>query len=670
MATIKLETFTPGTPVVNLTNFAAKLQNAVNNAAPGTVIDCTSYSGRVNFRTPINITRSVTLLFGNITLGYTGAGNTNMFNVYAPNVKIKGVSRAGVNSTDQSVTRLFMTTQGAGYHIFVGATAEIAETQNWVSRHGFELHDIELKGVASIIEVDDDNESAVYSKTGAGGLHIIKGSPFSSTEFIDDVVLSNVLVDGARNHGIYILGARSSALKNCTVLNAAGHGFMMDGGKSNIIESCRAESCKLAGFHIKEEQYTTLEGCLTRLSGLGFFLRSTKSVTLSTCGAENNIDRGRQPLNYKVTVNVPMTFTIDDVGPVHIFAFDGSSYLVYGQQNYDYCGGYAQTTRYGYTCIEGKQVRQLQVSTSNIGFECGTNGDCPQGFKCVQGVCVADSNNNVWVKVGAKPSGGNIYRGPGSHMHDPNGNGGIEFHTGWNEGEELRVYGSADTEDYGYVKLLLGGLGVPGGGKKRRLKSILNPNGNSGCPCAVDADCPEGFTCDSQTNYCVPDTNSVDANDAPLWTLLGNKPNIDTPVYQHATLPVQLHTGWGEAEDLIQRMYYRNNNSAFDFANEATVLNACYSHDPGNRGTSIFYVNGMTTHFKFVDAFYNTEIINPIMKQPFATKYKMMFLYNSAEGWDRLPSYSLEGGNMSTYQYTTTPDLDYLQVADVLDLVD
>jgi len=144
MATIKLETFAPGTPQVSATNFVAKLQNAVNNAAPGTVIDCTSYAGRVNFRTPINITRSVTLLFGNITLGYTGAGNTNMFNVYAPNVKIKGVSRAGVSTTDQSVTRLFMTTQGAGYHIFVGATAEMAETQSWVSRHGFELHDIEL----------------------------------------------------------------------------------------------------------------------------------------------------------------------------------------------------------------------------------------------------------------------------------------------------------------------------------------------------------------------------------------------------------------------------------------------------------------------------------------------------------------------------------------------
>ena len=671
MATIKLETFAPGTPQVSATNFVAKLQNAVNNAAPGTVIDCTSYAGRVNFRTPINITRSVTLLFGNITLGYTGAGNTNMFNVYAPNVKIKGVSRAGVSTTDQSVTRLFMTTQGAGYHIFVGATAEMAETQSWVSRHGFELHDIELKGLASLIEVDDDNESTVYTRTGAGGLHIIKGSPFSSTEFIDDVVLSNVLVDGARNHGIYMLGARSSALKNCTVLNAGGHGYMMDGGKSNIIESCRAELCKLAGFHIKEEQYTTLESCLTKLSGLGFFLRSTKSVTLSTCGAENNIDRGRQPYNYRVTVNVPMTFTIDDVGPLHQFAFDGSSYLVYGQQNYDFCGGDAQTTRYGYTCIEGKQVRQLQVSTSYTRFECTENGDCPEGFKCVEGLSVVDINNtNQWQKVGAKPSGGEIYRGPGSQMHDPNGNGGIEFHTGWDQREELRVYGVLETEDYGYVKFGTRSPRRTGGPLGRRLKSILNPNGNSGCPCAIDADCPQGFTCDPQTNYCVPDTGSVDANDAPLWTLLGNKPNIDTPVYQHATLPVQFHTGWDDGEELIQRMYYRNNNSAFDFANEATVLNACYSHDPGNRGTSIFYVNGMTTHFKFVDAFYNTEIINPLIKQPFGTKYKMMFLLDTGETWQRYPSYSMEGSNMQTYAYSTTPDLDYLQVADVLDLTD
>lgn len=663
MATIKLETFAPGGPAVQATTFISKLQNAVNNAAAGTVIDCTSYTGRINFRAPINITKSVTLIFGNITLGFTGPSNTNMFNVYAPNVKIKGVRNTGTGNSDLSVTRFLMTTQGAGYHIFVGATAEMAESQNWVSRYGFELHDIELKGIASIIEVDDDEESTVYSKTGAGGLHIIKGSPFSSTEYIDDVVLSNVLVDGTRNHGILMLGARSSTLKNCTVLNAGGHGFMMDGGKSNIIESCRAESCKLAGFHIKEEQYTSLEGCLTRLSGLGYFLRSTKSVILTSCGAENNIDRGLQPYNYRVTVNVPMTFTIDDVGPSHQYAFDGSSYLVYGQQNFDYCGGDAQTTRYGYTCIDGKQVRQLQASTSNIGFDCGTNGDCPEGFKCVEGVCVADANNNVWTKAGAKPSGGEIYRGPGSQMHDPNGNGGIELHTGWGDAEELRVYGSAGTEDYGHVKLLLKG-------KKRRLKSILVPDVNSDCPCAIDADCPEGFKCDSKTNYCLPDTESVDANDAPLWTLLGNKPGIDTPVYQHATLPVQYHDGWTNAEDLFQRLYTVNNNSAFDFTNEATVLNACYSHDPGNRGTSIFYVNGMTTHFKCVGACYNTEMLNPIMKQPFGTKYKMMFIINVGESYDRWPSHNIEGGDLSSYTYSTTPDFDYLMVSDVLDLTD
>lgn len=672
MATIKLETFAPGTPAVQATTFISKLQNAVNNAAAGTVIDCTSYTGRINFRAPINITKSVTLLFGNITLGYTGPSNTNMFNVYAPNVKIKGVRNTGTGNSDLSVTRFLMTTQGAGYHIFVGATAEMAESQNWVSRYGFELHDIELKGIASIIEVDDDEESSVYSRTGAGGLHIIKGSPFSSTEYIDDVVLSNVLVDGTRNHGILMLGARSSTLKNCTVLNAGGHGFVMDSGKSNMIESCRAESCKLAGFYIKEEQYTSLEGCLTKLSGLGYFLRSTKSVTLSSCGAENNIDRGMQPYNYDVTVKVPMTFTIDDVGPLHQYAFDGSSYLVYGQQNYDYCGGDAQTTRYGYTCIEGKQVRQLQVSTSNIGFECAQNGDCPQGFKCVDNLSVADINNtNEWEKIGAKPSGGEIYRGPGFQMHITNGNSGrIELHTGWGDAEELRVYGVLETEDYGYVKFGTRSPRRTGGPAGRRLKSILIPDNNSNCPCAVDADCPAGFKCESKGNYCIPDTESVDVNNDPLWSLLGNKPGINTPVYQHAFLPVQYHEGWTNAEDLFQRMYQRNNNSAFDFTNEATVLNACYSHDPGNRGTSIFYVNGMTTHFKCVNAFYNTEILNPVMKQPFGTKYKIMFMMNTGETWDRWPSYSIEGGHIQTYVYNNAPDFDYLMVSDVLDMTD
>jgi len=663
MATVKLETFSPGLPVVQAASFAAKLQNAVKNAAPGTVIDCTSYSGRITFRAPINITRSVTLLFGNLTLTYSGTGNTNMFNVYAPNVKIMGASRS-TTVGDAGVTQFVMNGAGAGYHVFVGATVEMAEQENWVSRNGFELRNVELKGIASDIAVDDDQQSTLYNSTGAGGVHIIKGSPFSESEFINDVVLQNVVVNGTRNHGILILGAMSAIIENCTVLNAAGHGFMLDSGKSNIINSCRAESCKLAGFMIKDEKYTLIDGCMTKLSGLGYFLRSTKSVTLNSCGAENNIDRGIQPYSCKVTVNVPMTFTIDDIGVTNQLSFDGSSYLVYGQTSSSDCNNSFASSRYGYTCVDGTQIRRLLVGEGlSNSFVCSRDGDCPDGFMChEEGVCVPDVTNQVWLQIGAKPGGGAIYRGPGIKTHDA-ADGSIELHTDWDDGEEYRIYGSSDTEDYGYVKLSRAGKG------KRRLKSIIVSGGNSGLACSETEPCPEGFTCDLVNGYCRPDLSSVDADNNPLWRLLGDKPDILLPVYE-GPFGIQFHTGWGDADELVQRLYTQQNNTDFDFTNEGTVLNACFSKDPGNRGTSITYLNGQTTHFKCVDAFYNVRIQNPVIKQPFGTKYKMMFLKNDYEAWDRYPSFRLEGANVSSYRYRVEDDFDFIQIADVLDLID
>jgi hypothetical protein len=647
MATIKLETFAPGNTQVLANNFLTKLQNAVNNAPNGSVIDCTSYTGRISFRVPVNITRSVTLLFGNVTLNFSGAANQNMFNVYAPNVKIKGV-----NNTNAGATQFAMAAGGSGYHIFVGATAPMAEQQNWASRHGFELHDIQLKGIASVVERGKD-ETADYTVVGCGGLHIVKGSPFSHSEFIDDVVLQNVQVNGARNHGILILGARGAVVNNCTVINAGGHGFMLDSGKSNVMQSCRAEACWLAGFLIKEEKYTSLEGCLATLSALGFFMRATKSVTLTSCGAENNVDRTeneqvRLPLAMNVPVHVPLTFILDDIGRDYSGVYNGTNYLVAGGFNDTDCGR-TGSMRYGYVCTGKTLCPQIITSTTRL-----TQTD--DGFKEENGYRVPDLESGWWYQVGTKPTGP-IYAYDG-HASQPHQNEyqRIEFHTGWGDAEDLRIYGQQDPEEFGYTTI-----------EGRRVRQLILSDGATELkPAETDPICPLGFK--NEDGQCAFSKEAQDGNGNLIWNYIGEKNGGS--VYMHPTGILKYDNV--DVNDPIMREIYQTNNSTLtDFTNDGTVLQACYSKDPGNRNGSVFYANAGTTHIRALNYFYNLNIISPILSQRLGCKYLIRIDVNlkSYEGvaW---PNYRMTGFSYASLHYQEESDLDYIKKADILDNLD
>jgi hypothetical protein len=649
MATIKLETFTPGNAQILATNFITKLQNAVNNAPNGSVIDCTSYTGRISFRVPVNITRSVTLLFGNVTLNFSGAANQNMFNVYAPNVKIKGV-----NNTNAGATQFAMAAGGSGYHVFVGATQAMAEKEGWVSRHGFELHDVELKGIASIIK-DTEESKPNYGFIGCGGVHIVKGSPFSHSEFIDDVVLQNVQVNGARNHGILMLGARGAVVNNCTVINACGHGYMLDSGKSNVMQSCRAEACYLAGFLIKGEKYTSLEGCLATLSGLGFFVRATKSVTLTSCGAESNVDRTENqkigmPQSMNVPVYVPLTFMLDDIGR-NKGTFNGTNYVISGGFSVSEDCARAEDARYGYVCTGKVLCPQIITKTTLL-----KEGD--EGFINNNGTIVPDLESGMWYQVGTKPTGSiYAYDGKAYQPHQEE-NQRVEFHTGWGDAEDLRIYGQQDPEEYGYTTI-----------EGRRVRQLISADNTTQLQAYEKGypQCPPGFYTDGG-GWCYPDTKLTDDNGNLIWNYIGDKNGGS--VHQHPAGIIKYDAVYTDQTPL--REIYKSNNSALtDFTNEGTLLQACYSKDPGNRKGSVFYTNPKTAHIRAMQSYYSLRISVPVISQRLACKYLIRFeLGDRRIEESPWPNYRLEGFAYENAQYQEEGDMDFVKIADILDLTD
>ena len=330
MATIKLETFPPGTSGnTAATLFASKLQYAVTTAVAGTVIDCTSYSGNITLTTGITITKSVTLLFGNLTLTMKSNGN-NMFNVVAPNVKIVGVSRSTKTGAVDGKTAFVLTGAAGGYHIFCGNNSSSGPSSSWASYSGLILDSFDCLGVQSAFT---NNAGVVsYTNRGTGGIQILEGNPDQSNTNVQNVQIRNVFINGTTNHGIMIHGGMTSKLQNCRVSAAGGHAYYIAGGSTSMsLDTCYATSATLAGFCIHNTSYSTLTNCASDSCGVGYWLRNATTTTLVGCGAEASVVRSQMPNNLGITVpSSAGTITINDIGSDNVNFIRGASYFISG----------------------------------------------------------------------------------------------------------------------------------------------------------------------------------------------------------------------------------------------------------------------------------------------------------------------------------------------------
>ncbi len=320
MATVQLSSV-PGT------NLTQKLQNAAANNTmypAGTVFDCTLYKGAQTLTSTVRIVRKgAKFIFGSINLSYTPSSG-NMFEIYAPNVTIEGVTRSTTeDSGTQGSTRFVMDIVNQGYHIITLPSSNVS----WASSNSLTIKNCQFLGKAS--EYTSSGGTAVYSIVGAGGIMITEGDPEVSGN-ISNVILDNVLVHSARYHGITIFGGITSSITNCRVSNAAGHGFYITGSTTSTkLDTCFASGNTLAGFCLQDTTYSTLINCASDSNGLGYWLRNSSNCTLVSPGAEQNLVRSSIPNQLGVTLpNSAGTITLNDVGSDYTSIIKGTSYLL------------------------------------------------------------------------------------------------------------------------------------------------------------------------------------------------------------------------------------------------------------------------------------------------------------------------------------------------------
>lgn len=320
--------------------FTAKLQNACTSTQypEGTVFDCsgfTSVSVPSQFITgTITITRAgITLLFSEGDFIWNPTGGTpldaNMFDVVAPNVTIIGVSRSAKDSVSTNgATRFVMNSPSTGYHVYTRPNAT-----TFASADSLTIMNCDFVGVKSVYTSSGGNVN--YSTTGAGGILLTEGNVDQPNSNLNNVMISEVLVSGAKQHGIMIYGGMASKLQNVRVRNAGGHGFYIAGSTtSTSLDACYASGNHLAGFCINDTTYSTLTSCASDSNGLGYWMRNANSVTLNSCGAEACEVRSSIPNNLGITVkNSAGTVLINDIGSDNVNFIKGTSFLFTGGEN-------------------------------------------------------------------------------------------------------------------------------------------------------------------------------------------------------------------------------------------------------------------------------------------------------------------------------------------------
>jgi hypothetical protein len=330
MATILLQNVGAST-----LTFTQKLQLAASGGTgsgpAGTVYDCTSYTNQsitsaIAFTVPNN-----TFLFGAGTFTFSPTSGS-MFVISAPGITIQGTSRSS-RDTPESGTTTFRMGNGVGqkYHIEYSVTSNVPTVRRGDS---LTLKNLNFKGIQSVYT--SNSGTVVYTTNGGGGILITENNPTSSGTNVNNVIIDNVLVDGAKQHGIMIYGAVASKIMNTRVRSAAGHGFYIDGESTSVsFDTCYASGNYLAGFCLKDAAYSSLNNCASDSNGLGYWLRNTTSTTLVSCGAEANLTRSNIPNNLGVILKQYPTgdYIVNDIGADNVNHIKGTSFFVSGGGN-------------------------------------------------------------------------------------------------------------------------------------------------------------------------------------------------------------------------------------------------------------------------------------------------------------------------------------------------
>lgn len=307
-------------------NFGEKLVQAINAANNGDTINALNTpfdtADSYTITSSININKPINIKFPAGTINFLGSGN--IFNINASNVRFYGTGRSSREDLRIITTNITYPNGNGGYHFY-------ARGQNVIT-----VSNMDITGVRTT-NYDAQQGSATKPIDGSGGIYIEKPNPGTTGggNTISNIILENLLIHGTRAHGIYLDTPILGSIKDVRISQGGGHGIFINGGTSMRIENCYVSSTHKTAYALYAHSYSVMNACAAEFSGNGYWLRGCFNVTLLSCGAESNGNRGATVPNTNITTlagDGTTVVTISDVGSDNVGLFRGTSYVITGGQ--------------------------------------------------------------------------------------------------------------------------------------------------------------------------------------------------------------------------------------------------------------------------------------------------------------------------------------------------
>ena len=273
-------------------NFQNALTLALESLSEGesAILVCTYFKGKHTITEGFNINNPVSLIFGGIDVEFNNSVGKNLFTFNSNNISIQGINRnTDKTQTDNGATvfrMLNVDNSLEGYHIKSRGNKNL------------EIKNITLVGLRTTMGHQYGNAS--YDIDGVGGIYIEKSKPevVEGSNTCNNVRIENILIAGSKAHGIYLDTPILSSIKNVRLSDCGGHGVFINGGTSILFENTYVSSSDMAGFCIYGSSYVSLNNCVAENGGIGFWIRSSFNVTMTSPGVEATKNHGANPWRY------------------------------------------------------------------------------------------------------------------------------------------------------------------------------------------------------------------------------------------------------------------------------------------------------------------------------------------------------------------------------------
>ena len=273
-------------------NFQNALTLALESLSEGesAILDCTYFKGKHTVTEGFIINNPVSLVFGGIDIEFNNSVGKNLFTFNSNNISIQGINRnTDKTQTDNGATvfrMLNVDNSLEGYHIKSRGNKNL------------EIKNITLVGLRTTMGHQYGNSS--YDIDGVGGIYIEKAKPeiVEGGNTCNNIRIENVLIAGSKAHGIYLDTPILSSIKNVRLSDCGGHGIFINGGTSILFENTYVSSSDMAGFCIYGSSYVSLNNCVAENGGIGFWIRSSFNVTMTSPGVEATKNHGANPWRY------------------------------------------------------------------------------------------------------------------------------------------------------------------------------------------------------------------------------------------------------------------------------------------------------------------------------------------------------------------------------------